>query len=158
MGSFIINPNSTDIWRNDNVIITSKRRRFGVIMMLLLRRVSTWKVRYNNHIAFKLSLSKRNQIRNMKDERPVYEHTVIDRRKTATISRHLIIIIVMVCFSKWKILCFHGNLHVQSHTMLKKIKWNKIMIVIMMIMVMMIIIVIITTSTTTTLTITITII
>ena len=31
----------TDTWRNNNVIITSKRHRFDVIMTLLLRRVST---------------------------------------------------------------------------------------------------------------------
>ena len=30
-----------DTWRNDNVIMTSKRRRFDVIMTLLLRCVST---------------------------------------------------------------------------------------------------------------------
>ena len=30
----------TDTWRNNNVVITSKRRRFGVIMTLLFRRVS----------------------------------------------------------------------------------------------------------------------
>ena len=44
--------NPADMRRNDSVIITSKRRRFDVIMTLLLRHVSVGKDPFTLHIHY----------------------------------------------------------------------------------------------------------